>query len=103
MVRLPHIKHLVKILITDVSVGSEWQDGLSWMRVNTELMPVTKFAQLTINRDTEMKAYTECFDEPFQLSANFSRLESQVGYKACGQDKVVLLVDPIRLGWSTSL
>ena len=51
--------------VGNVHLGSDWQDGLSWIKIDTGNMPVIRYDQLTTDKATE------CFDEPFKLSANF--------------------------------
>ena len=77
------------------------------MRLDTDLMHLTRYDQLTTDKATESKVQKECFDEPFQLSSNFSShkvvLENQAGYRASGREGGELLVDRIRFGWNRAL
>ena len=105
----------MKLEVRNLSIDSDWQEGLPWMKVDTIDMPVidtidmpvTRYDQLTTDKATEYEVQKECFDEPFQLSANFSshkvELENQVGYLANSRQCVELLLDPIKFGWNKSL
>ena len=59
----------MELEIRNVYVGSECQDSLPWMKVERELMPVTRYDQLTTDKVTESEIEKECFDEQFLLSA----------------------------------
>ena len=62
----------MELEVKNLTVGSDWQDRLPWIQIDTELMPVTTYDQLTTDKATDHEVQKECIDEPFQLSANFS-------------------------------
>ena len=66
------LSKLMELEVRSVSIGSDWHEGLSWLKIDTIDMPITKYDQLTTYKATEYEVQKECFDEPFQLSANFS-------------------------------
>ena len=92
----------MELEVENVSVGSDWQGDFYWMKVDTNLMPVRRYNQLTTDKAIKCEVHRECFDETFQLSEIFKShkviLESQAGYVATGRQVIELLVDPIRFG-----
>ena len=54
-----------EISVEKVSIGSVWQDGLPWMRLDTDQMPVMNYIDLTVTKDQEEEVKIECFEEPF--------------------------------------
>ena len=54
-----------EISVEKVSIGSVWQDGLPWMKLDTELMPMMRYDELTMSKDQEKAVKNECFEEPF--------------------------------------
>ena len=56
-----------------VTLNSEWQTGLPWMRLDTESLPLLAYNQLRVEKlvDDEVKA--ECYDEA--MTGEFSWFE----------------------------
>lgn len=51
-----------------VTIGSDWESGLVWMKLPTDEMPITKYSRLQVPSESSTQADLECFDEPFLLT-----------------------------------
>ena len=51
--------------IDDLSTGSLWQRGYSWMHMDEESMNLSKYKDLRIDKKSTSEIITECFAEPF--------------------------------------
>ena len=49
--------------VEDVSTGSEWQEGKSWMKLQTEVMPTKRYLDLTVTHDITKLTKTKCYDQ----------------------------------------
>ena len=54
--------------LEEVDCDSEWQCGQGWMTLPLEEMPLTKYSDLKLDRDSLDKVGVECYQEPFILS-----------------------------------
>ena len=94
--------------IRDVSTGSEWQAGKSWMRLDTNKMPLKQYSDLTVTPIIENEIDAECFDNLLSPTA-FHQLFVQysepifVAAVTTGRVNYELIVDPIRFGWFRAL
>ena len=97
-----------ELSIQDVSTGSDWQSGKSWMRLDTHKMPLKKYSDLTVPQSIENEINAECFDHLLSPTA-FHQLFVQnsepvfVSAVAAGRVQYSLLVDPIKFGWFRTL
>ena len=76
-----------ELSVQAVTLDSEWQTGLPWMRLDTESMPLLlDYHQLTVLKTIEAEVMAECYDEA--MTGEVSQFE----------DKSVLLAhDQLRL------
>ena len=51
--------------VENVSKGSEWQDGLPWMKLDLEKMNLIQYENLSVEKKLQEKIQEECFQEPF--------------------------------------
>ena len=58
------------ISVDKVSIGSEWQTGMEWMKLETADMPLTRYTQISIDKSVENEISKECFEEPFALTSD---------------------------------
>jgi len=54
-----------EISIEDLSTGSLWQTGHSWMHLDETQMNLNKYEDLKIDNQSGSEIITECFSEPF--------------------------------------
>ena len=52
-----------ELSVQAVTLNSEWQTGLPWMRLDTEIMPLLEYHQLTVEKTIKAKIMAECYDE----------------------------------------
>ena len=102
-------KHEVSVL--DASVGSDWQNGLSWMKLDVQDRPLKTYESLTISPFEEEMLEKECFDEAF--SHKTSAIDGSVCHATSllipahdsvflispGRETQDLVVDPVYYGW----
>ena len=107
------------LTIEDLSIGSIWQTGHPWMRLDTVDIPLYPYQSLSITKDVEELIEEECFKDvspPLEplipemeipgLSAGVSVLHSALPFPSPpmpGRMGVDLLIDPVSTGWSRSL
>ena len=53
----------------DLGIGSDWQEGLPWMTLPRDKMPITTYADLTLSKEDEKVVDQECFAEPYLTSS----------------------------------
>jgi len=119
-------KHDIKI--EDVSAGSDWIEGLEWMRREKSEMPLTSYMEIKLEKPLVDEIKVECFPEAFtekfssenkeaddnsdfvqsedeseddseESTIPFCVLAANAGRGAAEQ----LLVDPVYHGWRRSL
>ena len=61
--------------VQTVTLNSEWQTGLPWMRLDTESMPLLAYDQLRVEKLIEDKVRAKCYDEA--MKGEFSQLEEK--------------------------
>jgi len=54
----------------DLSIGSAWQNGLPWMELPFDEMPITTYQNLTVSKDDEVVVDLECFPEQLVDTGN---------------------------------
>ena len=54
----------------DLSIGSAWQNGLPWMELPFDEMPITTYQNLTVSKDDEIVVDLECFPEQLVDTGN---------------------------------
>ena len=82
----------------DLTIGSDWQDGLPWMRQPFEEMPITTYKDLTLEKDDEVHVEMECFPEPIlsteanQRSVNHlqARTDGSIHCTGCKQIDLII-------------
>ena len=117
--------------VEKVTIGSVWQNGLPWMRLDTEQMPVLRYIDLTVTKDQEEEVKSECFEEPFlpmeaeknlhtcckvmitppgipqQIGATHTREDNIKGIEVPGptrrREDDELIVKVVSLGWRRAL
>ena len=62
--------------IQDISIGSSWQKGHSWMTLDEEHMSITKYEDLKYDNKSSSEVSTECFSEPFIPDVNEGKYSS---------------------------
>ena len=109
-----------EIRIEDVSKGSDWIEGLDWMRKARSEMPLTSYEDLTIDKSAEEKVKMECFPESFlkEFSTEHKdvldklkvvdeiedeNLEFSVLADKAGRGVAELLVDSVFHGWRSAM
>ena len=96
-----------QIEVGDVSLGSVWQDGLPWMKLDTEAMPLRKYSDLAVSKTQELEVQAECFEEPFLLDQGMDAINSLHAREnlpspprpTAARGAATLLVDPVLHGW----
>ena len=48
----------------DLGIGSTWQNGLHWMRLSLDDMPITRYTDISVNKEEQTQIDAECFFEP---------------------------------------
>ena len=62
--------------IQDLSIGSAWQKGHSWMTLDEEQMSFSKYEDLKYDITSSSEVSTECFSEPFIPDVNEGKYSS---------------------------
>ena len=65
-----------EINVEDVTLGSVWQDGLQWMKLDTECMPIMKYESLMVSKDQQLEVLKECFEEPHLIDSGLEALHT---------------------------
>ena len=73
------------IRLEDYAIGSLWQNGLPWMKLPTESMPLMKYSQLKLDKPDQSELVKECYQEPFNL-AHCSVLCATEDHQTCTED-----------------
>jgi len=99
-------KHNLKI--EQVSIGSPWQEGEPWMKLDFKDMPLISYDMLSIDKKLQDEIQTECFSEPFlpesqQIEINFNLDNPSVFSAAAGKGWEEFIIDPVRFGWQKTL
>ena len=109
-------KHEIKV--EHVSKGSEWIEGLSWMRKDISEMPLMSYDDLYLEKPVEESVLVECFPESFMKKftcagdhedseetdeADDGNEEFSVLAANAGKGIAELLVDPVFQGWRRAL
>ena len=111
-----------EISVETVSRGSEWIEGLAWMKKDKSEMPLTSYEQLKMDKSIEEIVKIECFPDSFmeQFSVNKEHRgdsdeydtvddvddgseEFSVLAASAGRGVAELLVDPVYQGWRRAL
>ena len=74
-----------------VTLNSEWQTGMSWMRLDTESMPLLAYDQLRVEKLTEDEVRVECYDDA--MMGEFSQFDEKSVLLA--HDRLVRVEKPI--------
>ena len=95
-----------EIKVENVSKGSEWQDGLPWMKIDLEKMNLISYENLSVEKKLQEKIQEECFQEPFlpeteEISINHTQDTTNIfpSPGKGGESRLNLVIDPIRVGW----
>ena len=64
-----------ELSVKAVTLNSEWQTGLPWMRLDTDCMPLLAYEQLRVEKVTADEVKAECYDEA--MTGEFSQFEEQ--------------------------
>ena len=65
-----------ELTIQDLSIGSLWQKGHSWMTQDEDQMNLTKYEDLKFDKSSTSEISTECFSEPFLPDVNEGKYSS---------------------------
>jgi len=60
------------ISLEDLSLDSPWQTGLEWMRLDLDLMPLTRYSDISLPPDDVAKFLSETISEDALLASNTS-------------------------------
>ena len=58
------------LALEHIDNDSPWQQGLPWMLLPTDQLPLTPFSELTISGDSLQEISQECHNEPFFLDSS---------------------------------
>ena len=99
-------KHDLKV--KQVSIGSPWQEGEPWMKLDFKDMPLISYDMLSIDKKSQDEIQTECFSEPFLpelqvIEINFSTNDPSFFLAAAGKGWEEIMIDPIKFGWQKTL
>ena len=96
------------IKIDQVSIGSPWQEGEPWMKVDLKDMNLVSYDMLSLDKKAQDEIQTECFSEPFL--PEYENIEINMNYHIpsfyaakVGRGWEDDIIDPIRLGWKRTL
>ena len=64
-----------ELSVDSVTINSEWQTGLPWMKLDVESMPLLVFDQLTVDKTIEAEVMAECYDEV--MTGEFSQFDEE--------------------------
>ena len=111
-----------EIEVKTVSQGSDWIEGLDWMKRNKSKMPLTSYEMLTLDKSTEEIVKGECFPDSFMEKFSSDRVPDDVNEELetvdeidegraefsvlaanAGRGVAELLVDPVFQGWRRAL
>ena len=95
------------IKVEQVSIGSPWQDGEPWMKLDFKDMPLSTYEMLSLDKKSQDEIQNECFSEPFlpesqDISINLVSSPDPSGPKGARVWSEFIL-DPIRLGWTKTI
>ena len=96
------------IRVDQVSIGSTWQEGEPWMKVDFNDMGLTSYEMLSLDKQSQEEILTECFSEPNlpeyeNVEINFAFENPGCCAAIAGRGWEDLILDPIRLGWRKTL
>ena len=105
------------IRMDHVSRGSDWIEGLDWMKLDSSEMPLTSYDQLHLDKPIKELVEKECFpeaftkeftsttdeDEPVDDYPEDDSTEFSVLAAAAGKGVAELLVDPVLQGWRRAM
>ena len=96
------------IKVEQVSIGSPWQDGEPWMKLDFKDMPLITYDMLSLDKKSQDEFQGECFAEPFlPESQNISINMSNSGPVSLGPKGARVwkefIIDPVRLGWRKTI
>ena len=111
-----------EISVETVSRGSEWIEGLAWMKKDKSEMPLTSYEQQKMDKSIEEIVKVECFPDSFmeKFSVNREHREDNDEYDtvdslddgseefsvlaaSAGRGVAELLVDPVYQAWRRAL
>jgi len=91
----------------EVSIGSIWETGHSWMKDQTENFPISKYSDLKVDKSSLQEIKIECFTEPVYPTSlqvhGLIRDHKSTFVVAPGRSKYQLILDPISFGWNRSI
>ena len=99
-------RHNIKV--DQVSIGSSWQEGEPWMKVDFKDMLLTSYEMLALDKHSQDEILTECFAEPYlpeyeNIEINFAFENPSFCVAIGGRDWEELIIDQIRQGWRKTL
>ena len=111
-------KHDLKV--KDVSKGSDWIEGLNWMKRDKSEMPLTSYKDLRVDKIIEENVKVECFPDSFMEKFSYTSDERNADLETvtdepddepefsvlaavAGRGVAELLVDPVFQGWRRAL
>ena len=60
-----------ELSVQAVTLNSEWQTGLPWLRLDTENMPLLAYDQLRVEKLIEDEVKVECYDDAMDEFSQF--------------------------------
>ena len=98
----PHV-----IETDNVSIGSEWEQGLDWMKQESVSFPTLKYEDLKVDRNILNEIKNECFNEPLYPESlqthGVIRDHKTTFMVAPGRKNHTIILDPISFGWNRTL
>ena len=99
-------KHNLKI--EQVSIGSPWQEGEPWMKLDFKNMPLVSYDMLSLDKKSQDAIQIECFSEPFlpeskQIEVNFTSDNPSIFRAAAGEGWGEFIIDPVKFGWQKTI
>ena len=58
------------LALEHIDSDSPWQQGLPWMHLPTDQLPLTPFSELSMSKDSLEEMSQECYSEPFFLESS---------------------------------
>ena len=93
------------IQVEELSIGSLWQDGPSWLALDSNSFPKSQYSDLTVSPIQVLDIKKECFSEPYiPTNSNMSVHRVELDHIAPNpRTKFHLLIDPVSTGWLKTL
>ena len=90
------------IQVENISIGSDWQQGPSWLTTDSSKFPYSKYEDLTVSDRQELDIKSECFSEPFLPEPErwgVHSIDMDTNPGKFDRSMAELIIDPIAVGW----